>query len=138
MYFYFIGFKDYRPDVGWGLLYIPVSLILLAGTGFGFGIIVSSITTKYRDLSQLVGIGMQLLMYATPVIYSFTSLSSGLKPYLEWNPLIAPVECFKYAFFGIGEFTWLKLLYSFIWMMGLMFIGLIQFNRAEKNFMDAV
>jgi lipopolysaccharide transport system permease protein len=138
MYFYFIGFKGYRPDIGWGLLYIPISLLLLAGIGFGFGIIVSSITTKYRDLTQLVGIGMQLLMYATPVIYSFTKLAPDLKHYLEWNPLVAPVECFKYAFFGIGEFTWLKLLYSFVWMIALMFIGIVQFNKAEKNFMDIV
>jgi lipopolysaccharide transport system permease protein len=138
MYFYFIGFKDYRPEVGWGLLYIPLSLILLAGIGFGFGIIISSITTKYRDLSQLVGIGLQLLMYATPVIYSFTTLAPDLKPYLQWNPLVAPVECFKYAFFGVGEFSWLMLLYSFIWMIVLMFIGIVQFNKAEKNFMDTV
>jgi lipopolysaccharide transport system permease protein len=138
MYFYFIGFKDYHPEVGWGLFYIPVSLILLAGIGFGFGIIISSITTKYRDLSQLVGIGLQLLMYATPVIYSFTTLAPDLKPYLQWNPLVAPVECFKYAFFGVGEFSWLMLLYSFGWMFLLMFVGIIQFNKAEKNFMDTV
>lgn len=138
IYFYFIGFKEYRPDVGWGLLYIPLSLLLFAGIGFGFGIIVSSITTKYRDLNQLVGIGMQLLMYATPVIYNFTGLPSDIKHYLEWNPLVAPMECFKFAFFGVGEFSGLKLLYSFTWMIVLMFIGIIQFNKAEKNFMDNV
>lgn len=138
IYLYFILVKDYKPEVGFGLLLIPVSLFLLAGIGFGFGIIVSSITTKYRDLTQLVGIGMQLLMYATPVIYSFTGLSPDLKSYLEWNPLVAPVECFKYAFFGVGEFTGLKLLYSFSWMVVLIFIGIIQFNKAEKNFMDTV
>ncbi|MBU3714432.1 MAG: ABC transporter permease [Ferruginibacter sp.] len=138
IYFYFIGFKGYRPEVGFGLLYIPVALILLAGIGFGFGILVSSITTKYRDLTQLVGIGMQLLMYATPVIYSFTSLAPELKVYMEWNPLVAPVECFKYAFFGIGVFSLKTLLYSFAWMMVFLFVGLIQFNKAEKNFMDTV
>ncbi len=138
MYFYYIGFKEYRPEVGWGLFYVPISLFLLGGIGFGFGIIVSSITTKYRDLNQLVGIGMQLLMYATPVIYSFTTLAPEIKTYLEWNPLVAPVECFKYAFFGVGEFSWIKLTYSFGWMLVLIFIGIVQFNKAEKNFMDTV
>ena len=138
VYFYYIGIKGYSPEVGWGLFYIPISLLLLGGIGFGFGIIVSSITTKYRDLNQLVGIGVQLLMYASPVIYSFTSLSPELKNYLKWNPLVAPVECFKYAFFGLGEFSIFKLSYSFLWMIVLIFIGLIQFNKAEKNFMDIV
>lgn len=138
MYFYFIGFKNYRPEVGWGLLYIPFSLIMLAGIGFGFGIIISSITTKYRDLNQLVGICLQLLMYATPVIYSFTSLSPELKIYLKWNPLVAPVECFKYAFFGIGEFSAYTILYSFSWMIVLLFFGLFLFNKTEKSFMDNI
>lgn len=138
IYFYHIGFKGYRPDVGWGLLYIPLSLLLLGGIGFGFGIIVSSITAKYRDLSQLTGIVMQLLMYATPIIYSYTSLTPDLKPYLKWNPLVAPVECFKYAFLGVGEFSLNSILYSFMWMFGLMFVGIVQFNKAEKNFMDTV
>lgn len=138
IYFYFIGVQGYRPDVGLSLLYIPVSLFLLAGIGFGFGIIISSITTKYRDINMLVGFGMQLLMYATPVIYSFKSLSPEIKYWLSLNPLVAPVECFKYAFFGIGEFTPASLLYSAAWMLVMVVIGLVLFNRVEKNFMDNV
>jgi len=138
IYAYAIGVEGYRPVVGWALLYIPIILLLLAGIGFGFGIIVSSITTKYRDLSQLVGFGMQLLMYATPVIYAFSTISSNLKPYLLFNPLVAPVECFKYALFGVGQFSHLQLLYSASWMFFLLLIGLMLFNKAEKNFMDIV
>ena len=138
VYFYMTFSKAYQPNIGWGLFYVPLSLFLLGGIGFGFGIIVSSITTKYRDLNQLVGFGMQLLMYATPVIYAFSTVSPELKYWLALNPLVAPVESFKYAFFGTGSFSPLALLYSFGWMVALMFTGLILFNRAEKNFMDIV
>ena len=138
VYIYMIAFQHYNPMVGLGLLYVPVALLLMAGIGFGFGIIVSSITTKYRDLNQLVGFGMQLVMYATPVIYSFSLLSPRLKQYLIWNPLVAPMECFKYALFGKGDFSVTMLAYSFTWMIVLLFIGLILFNKAEKNFMDII
>ncbi len=138
VYLYMIFFKEYRPEVGWGLLLIPLNLILIGGIGFGLGLIVSSITTKYRDLNQLVGFGMQLVMYATPVIYAFSTVSSGMKKWLQVNPLVAPVESFKYAFFGIGTFNIAGLVYSFAWMVISIFIGLLLFNKAERNFMDIV
>ena len=137
-YFYFIIAKDYHPNVGSGLLYIPVAMFLLAGIGFGFGMIVSSVTTKYRDINMLVGFGMQMLMYATPVIYSYTSVSPDIKYWLSFNPLVGPVESFKYALFGIGEFSAASLIYSFCWMLVLLVVGLVLFNRSEKNFMDTV
>lgn len=138
IYFYSIYFDGYRPIVGWAILYIPISLFLLASIGFGFGIIVSSVTTKYRDLNQLVGFGMQLLMYATPIIFAFSTLAQPIKNYLLFNPLVAPVESFKYALFGVGEFNWLSLTYSFGWAVVLLFCGLMLFNKAEKNFMDII
>ncbi len=138
VYFYFIYFKGFHPHVGWGLLFIPMSLVLSAGIGFGFGIIMSTVTTKYRDLNMFVGYVIQLLMYATPVIYAYSKAPVALKPYLDLNPLVAPVECFKYALFGTGEFSIHSILYSFGWMVVLMFTGIILFNRAEKNFMDIV
>lgn len=138
VYFYTIIFQGYHPVVGWGLLYIPVSLFLFASIGFGFGIIVSSITTKYRDLNMLVGFGMQLLMYATPVIYTYSSVSKDIKKYLSYNPLVAPLEAFKYSIFGVGEFSTFSLLYSFCWAVALLLIGLILFKKAESNFMDVV
>ena len=138
VYFYMIAYKGYRPEVGWSFLYVPVALVLMAGIAFGFGIIISSVTTKYKDLNQLVGFGMQLLMYATPVIYSFSLLSPTLKQYLVWNPLVAPMECYKYALFGKGDFSIAMMGYSIIWMVVLLFGGLILFNKAEKNFMDII
>ena len=139
VYLYMIFLNGYHPIVTiWGLLYIPMALIITAGIGFGFGIIVSSITTKYRDLTQLVGFGMQLLMFATPVIYNISLVSQGIKKYILFNPLVAPVESFKYALFGVGQFSLNLLLYSIITMILLLFSGLILFNRAEKNFMDVV
>ncbi|QCR22187.1 ABC transporter permease [Pontibacter sp. SGAir0037] len=138
IYFYVILVEGYQPSVGWGLFFIPVTLILLAGTGFGFGILVSSITTKYRDLNMLIGFVMQLLMYATPIIYSYTSVEPALKKYLVFNPLVAPVEAFKFALFGVGEFSAFSLAYSFCWMIFLLLIGMIVFNKVERNFMDTV
>lgn len=138
VYFYIILAQGYRPDVGWGVLFIPLALFMLAGIGFGFGIIVSSVTTKYRDLSMFVGFGMQLLMYATPIIYSYSSLDQDLKKYLAFNPLVAPVEAFKFALFGSGDFSIISLVYSFCWMVILLLVGIVLFNKAEKNFMDIV
>jgi len=138
VYVYMILFDGYHPIVGWGLLYIPLSLFLLGGIAFGFGIIVSSITTKYRDLNQLVGFGMNLLMYATPVVYAYSLVPANIQEYLKFNPLLAPVESFKYALFGTGNFSVAMLWYSFICTVILLFFGLILFNRAEKNFNDTV
>jgi lipopolysaccharide transport system permease protein len=138
VFIYEIVFRSYHPQISWGLLYIPLALFLIGGIGFGFGIIVSSITTKYRDLTQLVGFGIQLLMYATPIIYNYSSIAPDLKKYLLFNPLVAPVECFKYALFGMGQFDLYSLLYSFSWMLVLMFLGLILFTKSERNFMDIV
>lgn len=138
-YFYMIIFKNYHPVISiTGILYIPLSILLLSGIGFGFGIIVSSITTKYRDLTQLVGFGMQLLMFATPIIYGLSIVSPDIKQYLIFNPLIAPVESFKYALFGVGDFTLILHIYSVACMIILLFTGLVLFNNAEKNFMDTV
>ena len=138
VYVYLILFRGYHPVIGWSILYIPMSLFLLGGIAFGFGIIVSSVTTKYRDLTQFIGFGMNLLMYATPIVYAYSLVPSNLQLYLQFNPLLAPIECFKYALFGTGYFTTSLLLYSFICTFILLFFGLILFNRAEKNFNDTV
>lgn len=138
VYFYFILAKSYHPQVGWGLLYIPVSLILLGGSGFGLGIMISSVTTKYRDIGIMIGFAMQVLMYLTPIIYSYPELSPRLKYWVSFNPLVAPIEMFRYAWFGIGEFSMKSVLYSCISMTVFLFIGIISFNKVEKNFMDTV
>jgi lipopolysaccharide transport system permease protein len=137
-YIYFIIWQGYHPPINWHLLYIPVSLLFLALTGFGMGIIISAVTTKYRDIGIMVGFGMQVFMYVTPIVYSFTTLSPKMKYWVSLNPLVAPIEAFKYALFGIGEFSFTSFLYSFLWMSVLLLLGIILFNRVEKNFMDTV
>jgi lipopolysaccharide transport system permease protein len=137
-YFYFIIAKDYHPNVGWALLYIPISLVVLGATGFGLGILVSSVTTKYRDVGIMVGFVMTVVMYVTPVIYSYPTLSPQLKYWVSFNPLVAPIEMFRYAWFGIGEFSLGTFLYSVTWMIVMLFTGIVLFNKVEKNFMDTV
>jgi lipopolysaccharide transport system permease protein len=119
-------------------LYIPVSLLFLALTCFGMGIIISAVTTKYRDISIMVGFAMQVFMYVTPIVYSFTTLSPKVQHWISFNPLVAPVEAFKYALFGIGQFSFMSFLYSFTCMIVLLLTGILLFNRVEKNFMDTV
>ena len=137
-YFYFILFRDYHPNVGVGFIIYPLSLIVLAGIGFGFGIMVSSVTTKYRDLGIMVGFAMSVVMYLTPVIYSYPTLSPRLKYWVSFNPLVAPIEMFRYAWFGIGEFSIGSFMYSVVWMIILLLVGIVLFNKVEKNFMDTV
>ena len=89
-------------------------------------------------MNVFVGFGLQLLMYGTPVVYTFSSLSPVFRQYLRWNPLVAPLEAFKYALFSKGDFSAYSLLYSGAWMVVLIFIGLVLFNKAERSFMDTV
>lgn len=137
-YLYFRIWQGYHPPVNWHLLYIPVSLLFLALTGFGMGIIISAVTTKYRDISIMVGFAMQIFMYITPIVYSYTTISPKMQQWVSLNPLVAPIEAFKYALFGIGQFSFSTFLYSFIWMIILLLLGMVLFNRVEKNFMDTV
>jgi lipopolysaccharide transport system permease protein len=125
---------------GTSWLLIPVLVLLMAGLGLGFGIIISSLTTKYRDFSVLISFGVQLLMYATPIAYpaSYLAEKSKYAYLIHYNPLTAVVEGFKYAVFGTGSFQINNLLYSFIWMIISLFIGIIVFNKTEKSFMDTV
>jgi lipopolysaccharide transport system permease protein len=111
----------------------------MAGIGLGLGIIISSLTTKYRDFSILIVFAIQLAMYATPVVYPLSFLSQ--KPYkwvLELNPLTSIMEGFRYALFGRGTFELSDLTYSVIFMVVVLLIGTITFNRVEKTFMDTV
>jgi lipopolysaccharide transport system permease protein len=111
---------------------------MMAGLGLGFGIIISSLTTKYRDLRFLVQFGVQLLMYATPVIYPVSSIPARFQPLIQANPMTPIVEAFRYAFLGAGSFNPLNLLYSFGFMVVVVIIGTVIFNRVEATFMDTV
>lgn len=120
------------------LLFVPFLLILMAALGLGFGLVFTSLTTKYRDLKFLIQFGVQLLMYATPIIYPMSSLSGTFKEILFYNPLSHIVECFKFAFLGVGEVNLYGLIYSSVFALGSLFIGIIIFNRTEKSFMDTI
>ena len=120
-------------------LLIPVVLVHLGLLALGFGIIISSLTTKYRDLSILVGFGVQLWMYATPVVYPMSTLGDGLmKTLLMINPVTQPVELFRYALLGVGTVNWLY--YGLSWALTIVvtLLGIMIFNKVEKTFMDTV
>lgn len=128
------------------LLAFPLLVIMLAGIGMGTGIIISSMTTKYRDLAFFFGFVAQLWMYATPVIYPlsevYTKLNEkGLSAYtwvIDLNPLTPIVEACRYAFFGAGTFSWQTLTYSFAFTIVVMIVGSWIFNKVERRFIDVV
>ena len=134
-YFWLQG-ASIRPNWAVGLL--PLLLVLMAGLGLGFGIVISSLTTKYRDLQVLVGFGVQLWMYATPVIYPLSTMPEKYRWLIVANPMTAVVETFRYGFFGTGTFSWAYLGYSAAFTLALLLAGMAVFNRVERTFMDTV
>ena len=139
---YFI-FKGKAPLPNWEIVFLPILLLQMALLSLGFGMIISSMTTKYRDLSFLVGFGVQLYMYLTPVVYPTSLVVSKLKPYgyenlVYLNPLTSIFEFFKYSFLGSGEFTAFGLIYSSTFSIVIFLVGLLVFNKTEKNFIDTV
>ncbi len=120
------------------VLWIPFLVLLMAGLGLGFGIIISSLTTKYRDLTHLVTFGVTLWMYATPIIYPLSGIPEKYRIFVLANPMTAVVETFKTALLGVGQINYLHLLYSFCFTIVLLIVGVIIFNKVEKTFMDTV
>lgn len=120
------------------VLLIPVLLFIMAGIGLGLGIIISSLTTKYKDLTVLIGFAVQLLMYATPVIYPLSAIQSKYLFLIQLNPITPLVEAFRYSLLGSGTFTTGSLLYSFGFMGVVLFAGLLIFSKVERSFMDTV
>ena len=125
-----------RPNA-WILL-TPLLLAMMAGLGLGFGIIVSSLTTRYRDLQHLVTFGVQLLMYAAPVIYPLSAVPDRFHWLIAANPMTPIIECFRYAFLGAGTVDGPRLLYSAVFTLVTLCIGLLIFNQVERTFMDTV
>lgn len=118
--------------------FLPLLVIIMAIMGLGFGIIFTSLTSKYRDLTFLIQFGVQLVMYATPVIYPLSVIPAKYRTIIELNPLTHIVEAFRFSFLGIGTWSWGGLCYSSIIAVVFLTIGLVIFNRVEKTFMDTV
>ncbi len=125
-------------NLTWALSLFPVVVVLMAMLGLGAGMIISAMTTKYRDLAFLITFGIQLLMYATTVIYPLSSISSKYKWLVELNPMTSLIETFRYGFLGRGSFTWQSLAYSSLVTLLLLIAGVIIFNKVEKSFVDTV
>jgi lipopolysaccharide transport system permease protein len=120
------------------LLLFPFYIFLLAFHALSWGLIVSSLTSKYRDMKFLIAFGLQLFMYATPIIYPLSAAGEKFRWALELNPLTPIFEAFKYGCLGCGSFSWGGLLYSTVFMLVMLFVSVIVFTRVERNFMDTV
>ncbi len=132
------AFKGVGVAPNWYAFLFPLLVVMSAGLALGFGIIFSSMTTKYRDLTFLLQFGVQLWMYVTPVIYPLSTMPADKQWIFQLNPMTSIIETFKYGAIGQGTFSWLWLAYSFGFMLLMLFVGIMIFNKVEKDFMDTV
>ena len=137
--YFLLKWYNLQPNIN--LLLLPVYVLMMALLGLGAGMIISSFTTKYRDLSVLVGFATSLLMYISAVPYPLSEVSEKI-PELAWlvnyNPLAQIIEGFRYMLLDTGMFSWSGFFYTLVFSVLLFLIGLIVFNRTEKNFIDTV
>lgn len=136
LYFFMAG-APIAPN--WAILLTPLLVMMLAGLGLGFGILISSLTTKYRDFTILFTFIVQLWMYATPIVYPLSMVEEGpLRTLIMANPMTSIIEAFKYATLGQGYFSWLALGYSFLFTSVLLLFSVAIFNKVQRNFMDTI
>ena len=135
--YFFVNGTPIAPN--WAILLTPFLVVMLAGLGLGFGILISSLTTKYRDFTILFTFIVQLWMYATPIVYPLSMVEEGpLRTRIMANPMTSIIEAFKYATLGQGYFSWFALGYSFLFMSVLLLFSIVIFNKVQRNFMDTV
>ena len=142
-YIYFVFFTDsaYNAVPQLSLLLLPVLVAFMGLFGLGFGMIISSMTTKYRDLTFLVSFGVQLLMYASAVMYPLSYFQEKIPEYswiIEYNPMATIIELFRYMTLGVGQFSWANFIYAGVISVIAFLVGLIIFNKTEKTFIDTV
>ena len=135
---YYTFVHHYPIQISWYLLLTPLLVVMMAILGLAIGMFVSTFTTKYRDLQYLLTFGIQLLMYATPIVYPISAVEGTLKKVILLNPMTGIVEAFKYAFLGCGEWNIGMLAYSAGFGLVLLVVALELFGRVEKAFMDTV
>jgi len=134
-YYYWQG-SAFTPT--WALLMFPVLVLMMALLGLGLGLIITAMTTKYRDLAFLVTFGVQLLMYTTTVVYPLSATPIKYRHIIELNPMTGIIEAFRYSFLGKGEFSAWSVGYSALVTLVVLFFGIIIFNKTEKTFVDTV
>ena len=123
------------------LLLLPVYILMMAMLGLGLGMIISAFTTKYRDLTVLVGFATSLLVYFSAVPYPLSEVKNKMPDYawiVQYNPLTQIIEGFRYMILDTGSFTWFGFAYTLVISIFLFLFGLVVFNRTEKNFIDTV
>ncbi|MGN6477020.1 MAG: ABC transporter permease [Flavipsychrobacter sp.] len=135
---YYILFKGYHPNFTWYLLLYPVMIVLMAALGLGSGMIISAMTTKYRDLSFLVSFGVQLYMYITPIIYPLSSFPAIYKKIALLNPMSPIIEGMRLGLLGKGDLTTGTFIYTVVVVLAILTMGIIIFNKVEKTFVDTV
>ncbi len=141
LFILFISYYNFQGAIIHSNLFIllfPVLVLLMAALGLGSGMIISALTTKYRDLTFLVTFGVQLLMYATTVIYPLSSAPAKYKWLVIANPMTAIIETFRFGFLGEGSFSWSMFSYALAVTLLILFAGILIFTKVEKNFVDTV
>jgi len=132
-------FKGVNLCPTWYLLLFPVLVFMIQCLALGLGLIISSLTTKYKDLVNFFGVFVSLWMYATPIVYPLSYVTNPtLHKIMLFNPMTAIIETFKYGAYGAGEFSWTSLGYSAVIIFVLLFIGIAMFNRKQKYFIDTI
>jgi lipopolysaccharide transport system permease protein len=138
MAFWVYYYTQGKVDFSWHMLWFPYLIVLMALLALGIGIAISAFTTKYRDLNNFIPIGVNILMYASPVIYPTSLVPAQFQKFLWYNPLQHIIDCFRYAFTGGGHLDLGGLMYSTIFTLIMLLAGIMLFNRTERTFMDTV
>lgn len=133
---YFVLKGQIHPNVY--IVLTPYIIILMAVISMGIGLILTAMTTKYKDLTQLITFGIQLFMYITPVIYSSTSIPQDYRWLVDLNPLVSLFDYMRFAYIGIGEFSIASLIYPTVFSIVCLTIGILVFNKSQKTFIDTV
>ena len=141
LFFIMMGYffiKGAHFEITWAIALFPVLILLMAFLGLGLGLIITAMTTKYRDLTFLISFGVQLMMYATTVIYPLSAAPLKYKKWIELNPMTGIIEAFRYSFLGKGDFSIWSIGYSSLVTVVILFLGVIIFNRTERSFVDTI
>jgi lipopolysaccharide transport system permease protein len=136
MSYFFIQGSNFH--ITWAILFFPILVLLMAFLGLGLGLIITAMTTKYRDLAFLISFGVQLMMYATTVIYPLSAAPTKYRRWIELNPMTGIIEAFRFSFLGKGDFSPWSICYSAMVTMIILIVGVVIFNRTERSFVDTI